>query len=201
VGAGESAGFPTSVHLVLEVSPDEGMPFRAETRVNLQGLGDKRHFASPQVGETLPVKYDAKHEKVKVVVDAAHDQRVRDAEEKQRWQAMIDAPAGSGAPAQAATVQGGTDLAETLRNAVSQGITDPHALEHLVEQAFGGSAHVVVNDVVVEPGSGTNFGSLFGEQPQADPVDRLKVLADLKEKGMLTDEEFAAQKARILGES
>lgn len=33
----------------------------------------------------------------------------------------------------------------------------------------------------------------------ADPVAQLKELAVLKEQGHLTDEEFAAQKARILG--
>jgi hypothetical protein len=38
-------------------------------------------------------------------------------------------------------------------------------------------------------------------QPAAptDPVAQLKELAALKEQGHLTDEEFAAQKARILG--
>ena len=33
----------------------------------------------------------------------------------------------------------------------------------------------------------------------ADPIARLKELAALKEQGILTEEEFAAQKARILG--
>jgi Short C-terminal domain len=33
----------------------------------------------------------------------------------------------------------------------------------------------------------------------ADPVAQLKELAALKEQGALTDEEFTAQKARILG--
>lgn len=32
-----------------------------------------------------------------------------------------------------------------------------------------------------------------------DPIEQLKQLADLKAQGILTDEEFAAQKARILG--
>lgn len=32
-----------------------------------------------------------------------------------------------------------------------------------------------------------------------DTIARLKELAELKEQGILTDEEFAAQKARILG--
>ena len=34
--------------------------------------------------------------------------------------------------------------------------------------------------------------------PVADPIAQLKELAALKQQGILTDEEFAAQKARIL---
>jgi hypothetical protein len=34
--------------------------------------------------------------------------------------------------------------------------------------------------------------------PVADPIHQLKELAALKEQGILTDEEFAAQKAKIL---
>lgn len=33
----------------------------------------------------------------------------------------------------------------------------------------------------------------------ADPVEQLKELAELKNQGILTEEEFAAQKAKILG--
>ena len=35
--------------------------------------------------------------------------------------------------------------------------------------------------------------------PQQDMIQQLKDLADLKAQGILTEEEFAAQKARILG--
>jgi hypothetical protein len=35
--------------------------------------------------------------------------------------------------------------------------------------------------------------------PQPDMVQQLKDLAELKDQGILTEEEFAAQKARILG--
>jgi hypothetical protein len=35
--------------------------------------------------------------------------------------------------------------------------------------------------------------------PAADPIKQLKDLAELKEQGILTEAEFAAQKARILG--
>jgi hypothetical protein len=35
--------------------------------------------------------------------------------------------------------------------------------------------------------------------PAADPIAQLKELAQLKDQGVLTEEEFAAQKAKILG--
>jgi hypothetical protein len=35
--------------------------------------------------------------------------------------------------------------------------------------------------------------------PAVDPIERLKDLAELKEQGVLTPEEFAVQKSRILG--
>ena len=35
-------------------------------------------------------------------------------------------------------------------------------------------------------------------QPQRSPIDELKELAELKTQGILTEEEFAIQKARIL---
>jgi hypothetical protein len=34
--------------------------------------------------------------------------------------------------------------------------------------------------------------------PAADPIQQLKDLADLKQQGILTDDEFAAQKSKIL---
>ena len=35
--------------------------------------------------------------------------------------------------------------------------------------------------------------------PAPDPIEQLKQLADLKAQGILTDDEFAVQKAKILG--
>jgi hypothetical protein len=39
----------------------------------------------------------------------------------------------------------------------------------------------------------------YAAPPPQDMVQRLKDLAELKDQGILTEEEFAAQKARILG--
>jgi hypothetical protein len=35
--------------------------------------------------------------------------------------------------------------------------------------------------------------------PAEDPIEQLKELASLKDQGILTEEEFAAQKAKLLG--
>jgi len=50
-------------------------------------------------------------------------------------------------------------------------------------------------------GSVVNLSSGSSGQSASDPVDRLSKLADLKERGVLSDEEFAAEKAKILDES
>lgn len=36
-------------------------------------------------------------------------------------------------------------------------------------------------------------------EPEPDPIEQLKQLGELHEQGVLTDEEFAAQKAKLLG--
>jgi hypothetical protein len=51
------------------------------------------------------------------------------------------------------------------------------------------------------PGSVVNLSSGSAGQSGSDPEDRLAKLADLKERGVLSDVEFAAEKAKILGES
>jgi hypothetical protein len=54
---------------------------------------------------------------------------------------------------------------------------------------------------------GQNLGDMMaqaqaaGAQAAADPTEQLAKLADLRDRGVLTDEEFAAQKAKILGTS
>jgi hypothetical protein len=35
--------------------------------------------------------------------------------------------------------------------------------------------------------------------PAEDPIEQIKKLAELKDQGILTEEEFAAQKAKLLG--
>ena len=51
------------------------------------------------------------------------------------------------------------------------------------------------------PGNVVIGGQLMGGTPMMaapDPLDQIKKLADLRDAGILTDEEFATQKARLL---
>lgn len=76
------------------------------------------------------------------------------------------------------------------RDAPSQGVIDA-----LVSASAGPNIMI----------GGTSLQDLMsqagGQAAAADPVERLGKLADLHERGVLTDEEFASQKAMILGGS
>ena len=50
-----------------------------------------------------------------------------------------------------------------------------------------------------EPTPGYAAPAAASPLPAADPIEQLKDLANLRQQGILTDEEFAEQKARILG--
>jgi hypothetical protein len=58
----------------------------------------------------------------------------------------------------------------------------------------GGSPYAEPDPGYAAPGTAT---PMAGEGP--DPIEQLKELAALKQQGILTDEEFAAQKAKVLG--
>ena len=93
------------------------------------------------------------------------------------------------APAGVNIVSGGNgmDLGAILGSvqaAQAQAGDDPHAMAELMRQQFGA-------DVVVTEGA-----TLTPAAP--DPISQLERLAELRDKGVLTDAEFEAQKQRIL---
>jgi hypothetical protein len=57
--------------------------------------------------------------------------------------------------------------------------------------AMGGSAFAVAPTIMRVPAATV-------AKPTGDPLDKLKELADLKDRGVLSDAEFQAQKARLL---
>jgi hypothetical protein len=101
---------------------------------------------------------------------------------------------------------------------VAQGERVDTALTHLGEPGVGTGGEAGVEGVTpmakgmevkaqlerraaANPGSVVNLSSGSPGRSGSDPEYRLAKLADLKERGVLSDEEFAAAKAKILGES
>ena len=102
---------------------------------------------------------------------------------------MLD-PAGPAAGVMATVIPGlGSvqDLLTTVQAAKAEAGGDRQAMTQTLLAQFGGGAAVV--------GGGAGFGT------PPDPLDELAKLGELHRNGVLTDEEFTAQKRRVLGES
>jgi hypothetical protein len=161
----------------LRVEPADELPFEVEERFRYPQL------AIPSVGSRLGVIYDPQdHEKI-----------------------MIDR-SPEGVATQFANVPGaqGTDL-QSLVNTVQQAegqTQDPQELARILQEQLGTNVTVQQQDTsgvtFGQPGAG--FGTPAPAPAEEDPVDKLAKLQELREKGALTDAEFEAQKARILGE-
>lgn len=159
----------------LRVEPADEMPFEIEERLRYPQL------EIPSVGSRLGVVYDpSDHDKL-----------------------MIDrSAAGAAVQFGAAAGMQGTDLqslVSEVKEAQSQ-TQDPQELARLLQERLGANVTVQQQD-----SSGVTFGAPgagFAAPAPApeDPVDKLAKLAELREKGMLTDSEFESQKARILSE-
>ena len=130
-------------------------------------------YGGPRAGTTVPVLFDP-GDHSKIVLDSSPE----------GW-----ADAAIGAATQSGPLVDDPTVAGPLNDLVEAALADPvgfqqHAREQAA-QAFAASGFTV-------PGA-TGGGS--------DPtVDALEKLADLRDRGVLSEEEFAEQKARILGE-
>jgi Short C-terminal domain len=137
---------------------------------------------TPFVGQVVPVRYDpSDHSKIAVDLPVL-EERLKQA--KAAEQAQLDAQV------------------EHLGEPGSQGPGGPAA------QALGGLGGGGDLKAQLLQMAAQNAGSVIdlrSSQPQAesasDPVDRLAKLAAMKDQGLLSDAEFAAAKAKILGES
>lgn len=129
----------------------------------------------PHPGMRLPVRYDPKdHSRIEV-----------DSRPANTADAAIDAVTASRPDLAGAQVMG-MPMTDVIRRAIA----DPTAFREemmrrgaeLQQQAFGAA-----------------MPAPAAPAPQ-DPIDRLERLAALKDRGLLTDEEFEQQKRRILGD-
>jgi Short C-terminal domain len=133
------------------------------------------------VGSVVPVRYDpSDHSKVVLDVPALEERH-----------AKADAAGTAQLDAQFARL--GEPSSEIGSGAGVQALAGLGNLGDLKGQLLRSAAE--------NPGSVVNLSSGSSRQSASDPIDRLAKLADLKERGVLSDEEFAAEKAKILGES
>ncbi len=130
-------------------------------------------------GSVVPVRYDASdHSKLALDVPVL-EERQKQASAAQ--EAQLDAQV-----AQLGGQPTGEPAAQDLAGLVSGGDLKAQLLR-MAEQ---------------NPGSVIDLRSSQSSAEQAsDPADRLSKLAELKQQGFLTDEEFTAAKAKILDES
>lgn len=130
-------------------------------------------LSMPSVGQRLSVVYDPEdRERVMLDEDPAG--------------AVASMLAGSGRPVDQ------LDLVQQLMASATSGASsaDTQAIARDWAEQHGAT--------VIEPSAGL-VGPAAPPPAAPDPVELLSRLADLKERGLLTDAEFAAQKARILG--
>ncbi len=129
----------------------------------------------PRPGMRLPVVYDPKD----------HGRIQLDPRPAATADAAVDAVTAARPDLAGAQVMG-MPMADVLR----QAIADPTAFrEEMMRRGAEMQRHALDAAQAAQTG-----------QTDQDPIDRLERLAALKDRGLLTDEEFEQQKRRILGE-
>jgi hypothetical protein len=178
---GDAAQLAASAHvnwkLTLRVTPDNETPFEAEVKEPYPEMG-----GGPSVGDTIGVLYDP-NDHSKLVVDHSSEGIATTVVSH-----MSDR-------AQAAMAQVGGESAQDM---MKEAIDDPAAFrEKMQERASQMSANAMASAQPGMPNVFVGGAPVGGASP--DPADEIAKLADLKDRGALTEEEFQAQKKKILG--
>jgi hypothetical protein len=197
---------------VADVQPDgPGAAFR----IVMSDPFDETHWLTPRVGDVLPVKCDPGRQKAKFDTARlrARDEAQKDAEKREQ-EAQFDAARrtspGSGAPSPGADAQ----LAGDPQSAVAGMSGSVGRLSALAEElaaiqqakASGDRAELErlkaeFRDRALQNAETARQAAagLAREPVESDPLERLRTLAELHDRGDLTDAEFGSAKARILG--
>jgi hypothetical protein len=186
------------VKLTLQVTPDGDMPFEATKKVTVSRI------AIPRIGDSMWVRYDPADPSA-IEFDEAKN---ADAGAASR-SAISISPGG-------VSVTGGATVIDArnvpgLRDELLKAVADTQSgnpagqaeMQAAIAKAMSADS-ALTNGL---PGGTTGLpGGTTGlpgaAMPSAeDPLDRIKKLNDLRLSGALTDVEFEAQKAKILGSS
>jgi hypothetical protein len=178
--------------LKLRVEPEGEAAFEAEVKEGYAEMG-----MGPQVGSKIAVLYNP-DDHSSVVVDHSTDAIMG---------TKIDEITGQMSPESKARMEqlGGESAQDLMKDAAA----DPAAFrermharaDELKAQAAQG-VNPLTGAPVNQPVSGSNplanFAAFTGAAAPADPADEIAKLADLRDRGALTEEEFQAQKKKIL---
>jgi hypothetical protein len=181
--------------LKLRVEPDGESPFEAATDA-LFG-----QFSIPTEGMPLRVLYDpSNHKKVAIDHSEAAEEATATAMIDQRMQPVIDRARGNGTEAGAATADGLQQvLASGMLTKFSRDPAKRAEQRQQIKQIMAGAqaAHGVRPTNLIVGGQPV-YGGQAGGAPSA--ADQLTKLADLRDRGVLSDAEFEQQKQKLLGE-
>jgi len=180
--------------LRLRVNPEGEEPFEAEATQSWPQLG------APRVGQTVAARYDPA-DPSKVSVD------LTEAGQTEAAISMVDQRVGADKNAMLQQMGLGS-VDEIMREAMS----DPQGFAaKMQERAAAMQQAAMAQAAAVQQAARAQAAAMKAQSSQAaqaaqakaaneDPVDRLVKLADLHDRGVLTDAEFEAQKKRVLGE-
>jgi hypothetical protein len=170
------------VELILQVQPEGEAPFQATKKVTVSRV------AIPTAGSARWVRYDP-----------ADPSRVEfDVEKTEQVNAAAQAAVSVTSAGVTANVEGMQVIDASgipgLRDQVLKAVSDA--------QTSGDTSELrdVVMGAIGQSGAMAGGGPTPAATASSDPLDRLKKLNDLRVAGALTDAEFAAEKAKILGE-
>jgi hypothetical protein len=201
---GEGPGMGIFFELKLRVQFDDGTTEDIARRVRLASLGGSSGAigATVTAGDLLPVRYDPE-DRSKIEIDSAAVKQGKEAAREDSQRLAIQRGEEQLA---AASSPGAVPLAEikAIGIAARTPVPGETGIESMLRASIaiaarkGDGAEVARLTAKLAEQRGT-LPAPLGEA--SDPIARLQKLADLHDRGALTDAEFAAEKAKLLRES
>lgn len=174
-------GLTTDYEFVADVRPAKGRVFRATIQTPVIAT----NFWAPDVGDQVLVLIDAKHGKVKFDKDDPRiDYKARKAARNARFDQTANAAPGTVAQPDQLRAQ------RVLPAGMFSG--DPAQTNAAVEALRAAALQAMASGNVV------SFGSPGVAAGTADPTTRLAMLDALKQKGLMSEAEYAAARQRVI---
>jgi len=205
-GTGVIVNGKPRVKLTLNVQPSGLVAFEVQKAMNAAP------WAMPQIGSQIWVRYDP-NDTSRVEIDQAKNDEMSAAAPAQ----AIPGAMPSGNPALSTTftttIPGGQTVIDArdvpgLREELLKAVTDmqgggnPAELQQAIAKAMSQGHALNVPPGTMIPGAvGISPGSGMPAPVAPDPIEQLEKLNELRKSGALTQAEFDAQKAKILGET